>query len=156
MSDLMNYTKEFLAGNGPIPISVFAGVSFVGDFAQLVLHRQGQFQTQLCLCKPDAEIPEHSHPNVESVLIYVTGEIDLKIGGQKVYEPGSIHETESGGCSQNRHHGYIAAGQPHSAKIGPAGGAFITCQRWIQGEPQTVEMDWQGPALSTEHAEAIR
>jgi len=152
---LLNFAQRFLGQPVPVPLSVFAGVSFVGDFAQLVLAREGQFQAQLCLCKPGAEIPDHGHPHVDQLLIYVTGEVFLRINGKPIYNPGHIHELATGLCSQNSHCMRIGPGVSHGATIGPAGGAFVTLQHWTSGKPSSVEHDWQGPALSAAHARSL-
>lgn len=155
-NELLEYVKQFFGDRNPVPPSVYAGVSFVGDFAQLVLHRSGQFQTQLCLCKPNSEIPDHGHPGVESFLVHVTGDIDIRIDGNPIYPRGEPHELENGLCSKNGCCRAISAGQSHGATIGPSGGAFITCQRWTGEPPTTVELDWDGPALSDEHDKKIK
>lgn len=148
---LNGFLMDFVRNAPVIPLSVFAGVTFVGDFAELVMLRQGEFQVQLCLCKPNSEIPDHSHPNVDAYLVYVTGDIDLRIDGKPVFEPGSICELPYGLCSKNSKCLRISPGQSHGATIGPAGGAFMTIQRWLNGKPESIERDWIGPALSKEH-----
>lgn len=154
MSDLIEYVKRFGARHQACPVSVFSGVSFVGDFAQIVLDREGQFQTQLCLAKPNAEIPDHGHPNVEQLLVHVTGEVNLRIDGKLIYPAGEPHELPDGICSKNGHCLQISAGQSHGASVGKSGGAFMTFQHWLQGTPTSVENDWRGEPLSPEHWEA--
>lgn len=150
-----NILAEFIdlfTGKVPcVPAATFAGVSFVGDFAQLVLLRSGNCQAQLCLCKPNSEIPDHGHPNVEQALVYVTGEIDLRLDGKPIYKPEDIFETPQGLCSKRANFTIIAPGQSHGATIGKAGGAFITLQHWLKGSPSSVEMDWVGENLGDDH-----
>lgn len=156
---LHNYMREVI-GNGPsIPLSVFGGVKFVGDFAQMVLDRRGPFQAQLCLCKPGAEIPDHAHPTVESITWYVTGQVFFRLehDGKMVglWNPADITETADGLCSHNGKFIRVPAGVKHGATIGPVGGAFISFQHWLDGEPTSVDADWRGPALSKEHAKEL-
>lgn len=155
---LIDYVRWVLSEGPTIPASVWSGVSFVGDFALAVLHRQDEFQAQLTLCKPGAEIPDHGHPTVDSVVMYVTGEVYFRVEDMEarpnmieVYRPGIVQETPEGGCS---HHGRllrVQPGQKHGATIGALGGAFITFQRWLNGSPSSVEEDWEGPALDEGH-----
>jgi hypothetical protein len=43
----------------------------------------------------------------------------------------------------------IRPGVLHGAVVGPKGGAFLSLQHWIEGEPTSVGLDWLGP----EHVE---
>jgi hypothetical protein len=151
---LTQFLKRYASKNLVVPTSVFAGVSFVGDFAQLVLVREGEFQVQLCLCRPNAVIPQHTHPNVEQFLIYVTGEIVIEIDGKAAFDAAQPDpfEKEDGTCSHNGTIVRVAAGQRHGGVVGKTGAAFMTVQRWLNASPETIEKDWDGEALSKEHA----
>ena len=153
--ELEAFSRRFVSRKSGVPLSVFAGVSFVGDFAQIVLAREGQFQAQLCLCKPNSEIPDHNHPNVDQLLVYETGQIDLRIDGRECFEPKDMGVTKEGTSKLNGHFRPIGPGVSHGATIGPAGGAFITIQRWLKGAPDSVENDWDGDPLSDEHAQRL-
>ncbi len=144
---LLEFARFYFANPQALPPSVWAGVTFVGDFAQLVMERSGDYQVQLCLCRPDSVIPDHSHPNVDTFVVYVTGQIFFRLDGQVVIEPQAVKETPRGGCSHNAHHLRVMPGQSHGAAIGPVGGAFLTVQRWLNGKPTSVERDWEGPPL---------
>lgn len=154
---LREFAESYLADPVAIPTSVLSGVTFVGDFAEIVLFREGQFQVQMCLCKPNSHITDHAHPNVDSVLIYVTGELGLTLGGQLAFDTKDVRELEDG---TNSHNGYavsIPAGMVHGAVVGPMGGAFITLQHWLSGTPTSVEKDWVGEPLSGDHnTEALK
>lgn len=156
---LPDYMREVI-GNGPaIPVSVFDGVTFVGDFAELVLDRRGKFQAQLCLCKPNSSIPDHGHPHVDSIVWMITGQLYFRVehNGQmvQVWGPMDLTETKDGLCSANGKFIPVGPGVKHGATIGPAGAAFLSFQEWLSGEPTSVEKDWVGPALSEEHEAAL-
>lgn len=156
LEPVLDFMRWYLTQTPVIPLSQFAGVNFVGDFALLTLFRQDKYQVQLTLCRPGAFIPEHTHPLVDSVVIYVTGEIDFVLNGENIYPHGAIHALPNGICSQNSHWVRVKPGWTHSAKIGPRGGAFMTVQYWPEGKVESVEMDWVGMPLSYEHSTKLQ
>jgi hypothetical protein len=133
----------------------FEAVSFVGDFAQLVVSRHGQYQIQLGLAKPHAEIPDHNHPDVDTILVYLTGEIYFRLDGNYAWEWGTVSKLENGLASHRGRTLRVLPGQSHGASFGPAGGAFLSIQYWIDKEPRSVELNWVGPPLSEDHDRAI-
>jgi quercetin dioxygenase-like cupin family protein len=135
--------------NIPVPpLCPLRAITRVGKFSGLTLHRQGRFQSQLWICDPGSEIPNHGHPNVDSIQVYVAGQLDLSVGGQKVMERDT--QTNARGIFIR-----IGPGVKHGATIGPEGACFLTFQEWLKGEPESVETDWDGPALSNEHAKFL-
>src|SRR5690349_7725871 len=61
---------EHLAAN---PLSLLSSDSF--DCA--VAHRIGNFQAEVVKMHPDAPVPMHIHPNVDSIDLLVSGYLDL-------------------------------------------------------------------------------
>lgn len=152
--ELEAFTSWFMQTQAPIPSMPMDGMTRVGEFSGIVLYRQGQYQVQLWLCDPNSEIPDHSHPNVDSIQVYVGGEVYLRLNGQPIIT------AEDMRVANNVHikRGFSLRVRPsdnHSATIGPSGGAFMTFQKWLVGTPTSVEMDWRGPALSAKHHEAV-
>lgn len=144
---LIAYGHWFMEQGPSVPLSPIDGVTRVGNFSGLVLHRSGQFQTQMWICDPGSVIPEHSHPNVDSIQLYVSGSLNLFVRDLVEAAPNgtSIQLRERGGNAR------VLPGQGHSAKIGPMGACFLTFQHWLVDPPSSVEMDWVGEALSDEH-----
>lgn len=146
------YSQE--VGHG-IPLCPASGVSFIGKFRGIVLDRRDQFQTQLWICDPNSEIPDHSHPNVDSIQVYISGEVFLRLNGRKIIPEGSV-ETMPDGLSN----GYgttlrVRPNDTHGATIGPMGGSFLTFQHWLNGKPESVENDWIGNPLCDDHAKIL-
>lgn len=48
-----------------------------GSLSGCVLYRDGQYQVQLFIVKPNSEIPPHIHPNVDSYEVYLSGDINF-------------------------------------------------------------------------------
>lgn len=135
----------------PVPLAPFDAVTFVGEFAQLTLIRQPPYQVQVCLCRPNSIIPEHRHPDVDTILVYVAGEILLTIDGKEAVREAEIKINPDGRCSHLGMSWRLKPGVLHGAKIGAAGAAFMTIQKWVLGEPKSVELNWVGPPLGADH-----
>lgn len=156
--ELEAFAAWFMQTQGPLPIVPLGGMTRVGEFSGIVLCRQGQYQCQLWLCDPGSEIPNHSHPNVDSIQVYVGGEVYLRLNGQPVITAEMIADDKWNALEVHPKRGFSLRVRPsdnHGATIGPSGGAFMTFQKWLVGTPTSVEMDWRGPALSAKHHEAV-
>lgn len=140
-----------------VPQSPLLGVTRVGAFSGLTLFRTGQFQVQLWLCDPNSEIPDHSHPNCDTILQYVSGEMSLRLNGVEVLRREDIKDVGDGTSSARGVWLRINPQDNHGGTIGPAGSAFLTIQQWRHGvAPMSVELDWHGDPLSPEHEIAIK
>lgn len=117
----------------------------VGTNTGTVLYRDGEFQVQLFICDPDSEVTEHGHPNVETIAVYVSGDLWFSKNGEQLLAPGMIPPT---GLSHR-----VRPTDTHGATIGPRGAVFITIQEWLNGElPKSVHRDWAGAPLDEKHA----
>jgi hypothetical protein len=150
---LEDFVAWYLKTFGGVPPSPHDGVGYVGKFSLLTFYRQKEFQVQLTICKPNSRIPDHAHPNVDTMVSYVCGELYFRVDGKEVFKPEDIFQTEDGRTSKNFKFMRVKPGQMHGATIGDKGAAFITFQRWLSGTPKSVELDWDGPPLSKEHSE---
>lgn len=122
----------------------------VGANTGTILYRDGEFQVQMFICDPDSDITDHTHPNVDSVQVYVSGDMYFRRNGEQLITPEQAPLVPSGFSHR------VPPGEIHGAKIGPRGGVFITIQEWLNGEtPRSVHLDWSGRALSQEHAAEI-
>ena len=138
---LMAYAYWYKAQPYAIPRSPFDGVVRVDGFSGLVLHRSGRHQVQLWICDPNTTIPEHSHPNVDSFAMWVSGDLQFMVEG------GDGKPTNSFRAKP---------GVKHSATIGPKGAAFLTFHEFTDGDPRSVTEDWSGPPLGAQHADMLR
>lgn len=138
-----------------IPPSLHDGVTILRDFTGLVLYRGGPYQVQLWICKPNAVITEHGHPNIDTIAVYVSGQLhftlnrDLKVPEQDVFA------DEQGMSSQIGATFRVKPTDTHGAKVGPLGGAFIVIQHWLDGKPRSTELNWKGEPLDEGHKRAL-
>lgn len=97
-----------------------------------------------------SEIPDHSHPNIDTIQVYVTGDLALRLNGKPAME-GAVTELPDGRCSHNSRWVRVRPNDTHGATIGKLGAAFINFQHWTSGEPTSAELDWKGEPLSEDH-----
>lgn len=153
---LLEFARWYLAQPMGIPLSPAAGMTRVGAFSGLVLYRCGQFQAQLWLCDANAEIPDHRHPNVDQIQVYVSGQVYLRKNGVPVILPEELQEQVDGRSNANGVSIRVGPEDTHGATIGPMGGAFVNLQQWRDGiAPTSVETDWIGEPLDVDHAVVI-
>jgi hypothetical protein len=146
----MNETK-----GGLFP-SVHDGVTKVGcEFTGLVLYRQPPFQVELWIVAPNTEIPEHAHPNIDSFLVHVTGDLTVFVGEEMVLGPVQTVARPDGVCKSNGNWIRIRPGQQHAGRTGPLGAAFLNVQLWLDGKPRSADSDWKGDALNEEHKKKL-
>jgi hypothetical protein len=122
----------------------------------LCLYRDGPFQIELYICKPNTETPFHSHPGIESVSLYLTGNLNF---GRK--DIGFVDLSQYQKPKENGTHmllgksvesGFAAE---HAVKIGPEGGAFLIFEKWHTKAPTSVTINWEGNLVGEEHARTI-
>lgn len=110
-----------------------------GTVRSLVLFRQPPYQVELFTVPPGetGEESEHRHPNVDQFQVYLSGEIDFRVNGRSVSEG-----MARSGIREIR----LRPTDWHTARYTPAGGAFLSVQRWPGGVgPTSVGMEWEGP-----------
>jgi hypothetical protein len=113
----------------------------------IVLYRQPPFQVQLFLVDPHGEVTDHNHPNVDSFEVYLTGDIYFRQNGELLLTEEMIRQHPVGSTIR------VPPTDVHGATIGPRGGAFLSIQHWLNGVvPTSVDLDWGGAALDSQHA----
>jgi hypothetical protein len=129
------------------PVTIVEGVTGV------VLYRQGQIQVQMFIAAPDIEIPDHTHPNVDSYEVYMAGDLHFRLNGELVLPEEVLQkQTEDGTGAALYVSVRVPPNAPHGAKVGPRGGVFLSIQRWLNGVPPTsVGDDWDGETMGPVH-----
>ncbi len=110
----------------------------------VVLHRDGAYQAELfCFAATPfgGSFAEHRHPDVDSVELYLSGEIEFNVvrrGRNDVY--------------QGRRNAplWINAEDFHGGRIGAAGATFVSLQRWRTGmAASSIGHNWVGDPHDT-------
>jgi hypothetical protein len=122
----------------------------------ICLYREKQYQVELYICKPNTESPYHSHPGIESVSVYLAG--NLSFGRKDV---GFIDLSEYQKSQENGAHMLLGKSiesnfeTEHALKIGPEGGAFLIFEKWYTKSPTSVTINWEGETVGKLHDQTI-
>ena len=140
-----------------VPHSNF--IHFVEGVTGLTIYRHEQYQVQLFTATPNTVIPSHTHPNVDSYEVALSGmEFFLD---DKVVLPRWYANTPSLAASSNLSASHyevvrVLPESPHSAIAGDKGGSFMSVQHWLNGvKPTSVGNDWDGVTMGKRHTEQI-
>jgi hypothetical protein len=98
-----------------------------------VVYRSGQFQVQQVVLKPNSEIPDHIHPNVDSIELYGAGDIVFRRNDEKPF----VGVNSGIDCLR------ILPTDWHGGTFGPRGGVFFSVQHWLKGSPDFIIDDWK-------------
>ncbi len=124
-----------------------------------VLFREGQYQAELYLVRPNTSSPEHSHPGVENIIMVWGGNVHTIQNGKlsdysEHYKEPSENGTNKlfGMCSQK-----LTGGQTHALIAGDKGGAFLSLEKWPEGvRPNSVTINWKGDPVDPTHGKIIK
>jgi len=97
-----------------------------------IIYRAGRFQVQQVIMTPNSMITSHRHPNVDSIVLYGSGDMTFHRNDDPVFV--GIN------CGQDLLR--IGPNDWHSGEYGPRGGVFYTVQHWLDGAPGLVIDDW--------------
>ncbi len=118
------------------------GILFDKGVTSIVLYRQGRFQIELIVVAPNCEIPKHTHEDVDTYEMQVSGAMSFEVAG---IQTGFLREPRENGLHRDfMKYVPIAAGVEHAGNSGPAGAAFLSVQHWLKGDPTHVGMNWTG------------
>ncbi len=137
----------------------FADGVYVTDISySYVLFRQGQFQVELYLVKPNSNTPAHSHPEVENIIMFSSG--SAATSQQKLDQFLSFpHVAQADGT--HPFFGYmdhkVTDGDSHALYAGPKGAAILSIEKWPEGmTPTSLILNWQGESVGTAHTEQLQ
>lgn len=122
----------------------------------MCIFRQENYQVELYICKPNTETTRHSHPNVESLSLYLTGNLSfakdngdfMDVSMHQEEKPNGTHKLLWARAEENK-------GTPHALRVGKEGGAFLIFERWLDGEPSSVTVNWEGEYVGEEHVKTV-
>ena len=153
--DALQEFKNWWMNNGCPIVPPFESPIHCTDIAYaLCIYRSGRFQVELYVVKPNTETTKHSHPNIESISMYLTGTMSFaKENGDYIDLSALQKEAENG---THVLLGTVAEsndGQVHSLKVGPEGGAFLIFEFWKDRDPVSVTVHWEGDLVGDQHAQ---
>jgi len=143
--ELEHYLAEVIKEK-PVLSPPIGGLTFVEGLCAYVVHREGQFQSQLIICAAGTKIPEHRHPNVDSFEMAMYG-MNLTFSGELALK----EEQNVFGRSIR-----VRPMDKHGGWAGEKGGCFLSVQHWLNGVPPTsVGLDWDGEDMGEIHRSKI-
>ncbi len=128
----------------------------VVGFHSHVHYRDDQFQVQVFRFYPDKYfiVPEHTHPNVHSFEVGISGDLWFSHGGKWLYPRHPALHFYRAKTKKKYRCIQVDNGDPHGAAVGPTGGIFLSVQQWLNGvKPSCVGMDYDGYGVSEKQAE---
>jgi hypothetical protein len=136
----------------------FKNPVFTTDIAySLVLFREGQYQVELYICKPNTSSPNHHHPGVDSFFVYLGGNLEISFDGVLTQ---SLRDLQKEG--PNGRHFLLGqfithpSSTGHSLEVFDEGGAFLSFEKWNTQEPSSVTVNWAGEPVGEEHQQTIK
>lgn len=161
MQNLWKTVEEFrdwyMAQGMPIRTPFNLPIHYTDNAMSLCLYREGQFQVELYLTKPFSTSPPHTHPDVESAFVYLTGNIDFDIEGRNL--PSNRDKQYARADGAHRLFGATSSspdGLAHWLNIGKEGGAFLSFEYWKEGSPTSVTTNWKGDPVGSIHEEILK
>lgn len=123
------------------------GAVFVTDISySYCLYRNGRFQVEIYLVKPNAQTPEHSHPGVENIIMLMGG--DAFAG---VVPPQNNLEAISnvfGMCAPT-----LKDNNTHAVGTSARGAALLSIEMWPEGvTPTSLAVNWKGDVCGPVHS----
>jgi len=126
---------------------------FIEGVSGIVLYRSKPFQVELFICQPNLEIPEHTHPDVDSYELFLYGMKFTHSGKTIISEEQSLKEKN--GMPLNAYKTIrVKPNDSHGGKASKNGGAFISIQHWLNDvEPSHVSSNWKGASMGKQHSQ---
>jgi hypothetical protein len=152
---LLDFLAWFGSEGPSFPMSPLEGMSWAGNLGGVVVYRAGQFQVQLFIFPPGSHVPYHRHPNVDTVEIHVAGHYEFIVNGHPVIPLNHLHDRRG---PVSRWWGRGVRVRPtdlHSLQVYGAGACFLSIQHWLNGEPTSVGLDWDGEPSNAGHRTAL-
>lgn len=159
MDPLEQFCNWFLNNMPVIGAVPFHGaVSKIEDVTSILLYRRDQFQVQMFAVPGGTVIPEHIHPNVDSIEVYVGGNIRFSHSGKYV-SPASELFANNGPLGLASKRGLTVRVRPndiHGGTFGEGGGVFLSVQHWLNGvAPHCVAADYSGITMGQDHLSKV-
>lgn len=145
--DLQAFAEGWL--NGTACLSNAKSIAHADGALVACLYRDSTYQVELCCVPPGLVIPDHVHPNADTIEVTVAGVLRLHVNGKDIY----VGMTDEGVQRLNRGRGIrINRSDVHGtvAPVGEHGALFLSIQRWADG-PRSVLTDYVGAPLGEIH-----
>ena len=128
----------------------------IENVTSVLMHREGQFQTQMFIAPPGVIVPEHTHPNVDSFEVYGGGEMFFTHSGKLICEKEEVSESQSKTCKRRGLVIRVKPNDKHGGIAGKEGGVFFSVQHWLNNvKPDCVAKDYSGKTMGEHHLSTV-
>jgi hypothetical protein len=156
---LEEFARWYAESGFPFRIPAGDPIYKTDNSRSLVLYREGQFQAELYLIKPNTSSPEHSHPGTESLIVPWGGEFDATQDGE--FKDASDYWKGASAQGTSRMFGVISTrledSHTHALHAYAKGAAFLSIEKWRPGlEVNSVTINWNGDPVDEDHRRSIQ
>lgn len=145
IDELEKFKDKWLSTQTIIPPYTEDALYMDENVTVTTLYREGQFQVQLACIRPNVEIIDHCHPNVDSIEVYLGGQIEFRHNEKKWTRFRTIRARKDGACNRMGVSLRVRPNDWHGATVGGMGGTFLSIQHWIDIPVTSVHLNWKYP-----------
>ncbi len=160
MDELEKFCSQFIKKMNVLGAVPFAGaVSKIQDVTAILLYRKDQFQVQMFAVPEGTIIPEHTHPNVDSIEVYVGGNIHFSHSGKYTCPKNLVFARDGlfGLASRRGETIRVRPNDRHGGVFGEGGRVFLSVQHWLNGvKPHCVAADYTGVTMGEHHLAGVK
>jgi len=153
---VQEFAQWWFSKGAPIRPPFKDPIFFTEMTGSLCIYREGQYQIELYLVKPNMECPFHAHPGVDSYFVYLTGH--LQFGNAD----GTFTDTSEGQIegAEGTHRLLGAAvaainGENHAVRTHAPGASYLSFEKWNERLPDSVAVNWVGETVGEQHTSII-
>lgn len=143
---------EWFRANGcPFRLPADAKIFETDVSMSMIMFRQGDYQAELYMMKPNITVPKHSHP-MRQIILWLGGWI-------KAFR--KDHPNTANANYQTEHSGYMSSVLEkdtwHAFETTDKGAMLIVLEQWnTKSEKSSATMAYDGEPLGPIHAETLR
>lgn len=162
-TSLEAFTEWYVAAGCPFRPPADAQVLCSEYSFNTTIFRQGQYQVELYLIRPDTVTPEHSHP-FDQQTIFLSGQLwgtrqgtDGIIGHSGNVERRHRHNPNLAHPDSHNIGAVLPTDHWHKLSVGPEGATILVAEHWAAGRtPTSAIIEWAGPSLGPDHDERLK
>ena len=152
-----DFKNAWLSAKCPIRPPFKDPIFFTEMTASLCIYREKNFQIELYIVKENMDCPTHHHPGVDSTFVYLTG--DLEFGDENGHYKDLAefqHEGIDGTHALFGRTVNALNGEKHSVRTHHGGAAYLSFEKWNNGFPNSVAVNWVGETVGEQHTTIVK
>lgn len=144
--DLQDFAEHWL--NSPAYLSDAKSLTHADGALVACVYRDDTYQVELCSVPPGLVIPDHVHPNADTIEVSIAGALRLHVNGVDPFAgmPDALVARRNKWRGLRINHDDV-----HGTTVGEPGALFFSIQRWLGCPPRSVLTDYVGLPLGEQH-----